>query len=396
MSEKKKYIRRHPPCHPCDVEGTESWLTDMARKGYVLAKVPARFGFLCFKIQEPTQLCFRLEASPEGEGKRKDAGEPDTFARELNEKYGWEFVTKSGAFYVYRSEGPCRRELNTDPEVQAYSLKILVKKELVNLILIVIWLAAMAAEFIRGGLPAVIDAPSAVWIIFIAVFISSLIGVISQIIQIKRLRTALRRNGTLNHEKKVRKRAFIYAAGRFMPVLLVIFSLMTAAYTFLPMMKSSEKAVSDIPFAGAQELLYAESAERGISEIQVTYTDFGQWRNPLSPKNIYIHEEAEALDSRGNKISCFFTANCHELLNEALAQKTAEDYHKRDLGAGNTEITSLPSVAADYSAACITPSDYVAVVIRKGRKVIRAEFYLFPDADCEYADRTAAVLAESI
>ena len=37
-AEKPKYVLRLPPCPDYDVEGTECWLTDLAREGLLLKK----------------------------------------------------------------------------------------------------------------------------------------------------------------------------------------------------------------------------------------------------------------------------------------------------------------------------------------------------------------------
>ena len=58
-----RYAYRLPPCPAYDVEGTESWLSEMAKKGFVLTRDGFFAGFGIFEITEPQPLRYRLEAS---------------------------------------------------------------------------------------------------------------------------------------------------------------------------------------------------------------------------------------------------------------------------------------------------------------------------------------------
>lgn len=396
MPEKKKYIRRPPPCHPYDVEGMESWLAAMAGKGYLLVKVPVRFGFLCFKKGEPSDVSYRLDASPQGEGNWKDGGEPDPLACELGEKYGWEFVVKYRAFYIYRSGKPYARELNTDPEVQAYSLKNLMRKELERAVLVAFWLVIAAGAMIRRGLPAFLDASSVSIIIFSLIFLSAFVSVLWEMIYVKKLQFSLRRNGTLRHEKKVRDRAFIYGAGRLLPAALAVFTVMISIYTFLPMLNHSKGGPEEIPFATAEDFLKDEISPNDAEKMNDTYTDLGKWKNPISPVNIYWRQETEAVGSGGKTVSCVFTADYHELISESLAQRTAEDYYRNDSQKDGRDILDFSGIDADYLAAYRNSADYVTVIIRKGRKVIHASFYRVPGEKEEYPREWAGILAGSM
>lgn len=67
MSEQKtsepRYAYRLPPCPAYDVEATESWLSAMAQKGFVLTRDGFFLGFATFEKTQPQALRYRLEAS---------------------------------------------------------------------------------------------------------------------------------------------------------------------------------------------------------------------------------------------------------------------------------------------------------------------------------------------
>lgn len=392
-----KWVRRHLPCHSYDVEGIESWLTDMAQKGYILKSHPMRFGCLYFEKTEPRNISYRLEASPEGEGEWSDAGEPEESARELNEKYGWEFVVKCGAFYIYRSLKPHTRELNTDPEVQAYSLNILIKKKLKELIPIAIWILIFLPEFIQKGTVAVIESLFISSIIYAFIILSSVFNIFSEIIRIKKLQKTLKENGTLNHQKKIKNRAFVYLTGKFLTIVLLV-SAMISLFVFLPPKIPTKGYDNDLPFATVEELLYNETPERNISVKEVTHTDFGKWRSLLSSKNIYWREQVTVTDENGKEIFCLIIIDYHEMANESLARRAAEDYYRYDHRKDDAQDIELSSVTADYSAAYAVPVKAAKIVIQKGNKVIHAT--LLRDSSTEdsylYLEFWVKTLADSI
>ena len=111
------------PCPDYDVEGTECWLTDLAREGLLLKKDGLFAGVAVFERAVPQRVQYRLEAAQKDTGLLGDGYEPDPEQVELCAQYGWEYVARRGEFYIYRSHDPAARELNTDPAVQALALK---------------------------------------------------------------------------------------------------------------------------------------------------------------------------------------------------------------------------------------------------------------------------------
>ena len=112
-NEKKKYVYRLPPCPAYDVEGMESWLCALAWEGLLLRKDGFHAGVAVFEKAAPRRVKYRLEAAQENTGFFGDGYAPDAEQVELCEEYGWEYVARRGEFYIYRSDDPTARELNT-------------------------------------------------------------------------------------------------------------------------------------------------------------------------------------------------------------------------------------------------------------------------------------------
>ena len=142
-----------PPCPPYDVEATESWLGDMAEKGWMLEKDNIFLGVAVFEKAEPARVRYRMEASTRRVGDFDDnGGAPDPEAEEMNADFGWEYVARRGQFHIYRSPAGSGPELHTDPRVQALAIKSLEKRQIHQLLSILLILGVnLFAVQLRGG-----------------------------------------------------------------------------------------------------------------------------------------------------------------------------------------------------------------------------------------------------
>lgn len=128
-----KTVKNRLPYELYDVAGLEEWFAQMAAQGLHLASCGAERA--AFERGDPTPgVRYRLEAQGYYENdpdKNRDYGE-----------FGWEYVTTiRGMFYVFRTADPAAPELHTDPVVQSYTMKRLVRRKLRWLILLPLWYA---------------------------------------------------------------------------------------------------------------------------------------------------------------------------------------------------------------------------------------------------------------
>ena len=124
-----KYRHRYPPCPDYDVGCMEAWLEHMAQKGLHLDGASGFFlGLATFMEGQPAQVKYRLETVPKARGFFEDNSAPTDEAVEMAQEMGWEYVCRLREFDIYRSEGALAPELNTDPQLQAQSLKAVEKR----------------------------------------------------------------------------------------------------------------------------------------------------------------------------------------------------------------------------------------------------------------------------
>lgn len=146
-----KFHYRLPPCPSYDIEGIESWLSDLAEKGLLLDGDGYVFGFMQFQRDIPRKVNYRLDAIT-----HKSAlfsilpQDPDPELLSFGEDCGWEYLGQFQDFYIYRSFDPNARELNTDPKVQAMALNSVKKRKLFYLILSIILLLCPLLGFLSS------------------------------------------------------------------------------------------------------------------------------------------------------------------------------------------------------------------------------------------------------
>lgn len=221
----KKRIRRLAPCPAYDVEKIESWLSDMAKEGWILEKDGDMFGWLAFVKEAPQSVQYRLEPKEEGTG----FGDiPDLEVQELCKEYGWEYVDSYGLFFIYRSTRPDAREMNTDLQVQAAAMKAGKRNSTITLVLDFILLGNIFGNFLSMPVWSLVHLGLGFHLTQLMTLIWVSIDGFLHWWHFRRLRKQLKANIPLNHSKPWRKGAAFHIFSKFayILVLFLFFGLM--------------------------------------------------------------------------------------------------------------------------------------------------------------------------
>lgn len=116
------------PCSYLDMEKFQSWLEDLSTLGYLLSKPGGMRHTYLFHRISPLKTRYRL--TPVSDSFEDWNERPDAEKQSLSEAFGWEYVCTVGGFHIYRSYNDADRELNSDPQVLAESLRLLRNKAL--------------------------------------------------------------------------------------------------------------------------------------------------------------------------------------------------------------------------------------------------------------------------
>lgn len=386
MSEEIRYAYRPAPCPAYDVEGTESWLSDLSAEGLFLSADGFFCGIGIFERREPRRLIYRLEAAERPAGVMGGDAPPDDEIVDISASMGWQYVSRRGNFCIYAAESPAVREPNTDPAVQAMALAQLsrrVRGTVIDIMVeLLIW--CFLFPFFRGGgqiLIAAINMGTWFWLwghLLLAWFI---IDSCRRGFFLRRLRKRLLANGYLDHAKDWRKNALRHYLLRFAKILAV------AAWIIVLLVRlnhgilgtheiSIDEYEADPPFATMIDL-----APDGDYTRQSIFGDMGNsvrvWSDWLSPVNYAWDEVAYIRDGDTTILSGGLYIDYHETAAPWIAHILAKEYHRTerwDLH-GDYALLEIDPPDADYAAAFLDSIHMPTVVLQKGKYIIHATFH---------------------
>ena len=226
-----KTLWRLIPCPLSDIEGLESWLGDMAAQGLVPVTIGQNFAR--FRRSQPKAVRYRLNAKPAPETLLESApGTPDGEERALAQECGWYYVTAVGDFFLYACEDSDAPELNTDPQVQALSLRYAKRQVLAPAGLLAYWLVTFWVRYAMGiWHTPVIDFVTLGWLSFcyLGLLAAALVSVVHNTVLLYRFSARLQRGVEPERHKNWRKGAGRYLVGRVLAALLFV---LTIVWTF--------------------------------------------------------------------------------------------------------------------------------------------------------------------
>lgn len=396
-------IWRLPPCPSYDAESMESWLSDMAAEGWMLEPDDFFLGIASFRRGEPARVRYRLEASP-----RKvstwddDGGVPDREALELNEAFGWEYAGRRGQFFLYRSADPKALELHTDPRVQALAVKAVEKRRLGNfLFLTVFWLLQFLAYFWRGssfllfavkvGLPIVL--------LTAAILLDGLWCGLAELLYLRGFKRRLLEGSPPDHRKDWRKarRHMRWQQAMICAVLILFFILL---FRLLGNELEHRDRIPRSEYPGKPPFaVLADFAEGEYTETwkDIHYDYAVRWSNAFLAEGIEWREHARVQRADGTEVNGGLLADYYEARSEGLARLLAAELCRSDRANYRKfyAVLECPDLGMDDAAAYRVLS-VPYVVLRKGKKVLHAQFYQIGEGERVPLEEWAMILADSI
>ena len=406
MLDKRKegrLVYRLSPCPSYDVEGMESWLTDMAKDGLVLDKDGFFAGVATFKQSNPQYLKYRLEAAQKSTSMwADDGGEPDREAVELSDKYGWEYIAKRGDFYIYRSSEPGARELNTDPEVQAIALNTVRKRQYGAVFRTFLWLIIYPLIKLRGDL-LITMIHVRTWFFLLGAFLLLWLFAdsLAEVIHLGKLRKRLRIEGILDHSKDWKDHMIWHYAKNGLKIVLIIVWLCILLSNWSASVLDEDTTQladyqGDPPFATMADLA-------GDGEYSYTMTMFGhefntvsEWADWLAPYSADWSENAQIKRTDGSVLDGGLYVDYHETINPWIAKRLALEYYRRDKRGKNFSKLETPVLDVDYAVAYMDDTHFPSIVIQKGNIVLHATFYQTSSNYRLELDEWATIMAKSI
>jgi len=330
---------------------------------------------------------------------------PDEEVLAFSEEYGWEFVVRRGDFYIYRSARADVRELNTDPDVQALTLKAVEKRLRDSAFTAAFWLLFYPILMQLDGdgfLRPVITLGTGFSLFGIALSLWLFGDSVARVRQLSRLRRRLKLGGGIDHRKNWQKDALRNHILRISQiVLLVVWFCMLMTRLGNAIMEDEFKTPIaeygyDVPFATFEQLC-PEGTYTAEKMLEPNYII--EWSDWLSPYNAEWMECAK-VKTDGGVIEGTLYVDYHETVHPVLARWLASEYHWEDRWDGfrmedDYQPLELPELGMDYAVAYLDWLHWPTVILVKDNRMVKASIHSF-SKDSVAVEEWAQVLAESI
>lgn len=392
---------RLPPCPDYDVEGTESWLEDMAQAGWLLAQDGIFLGVATFERSHPQTLRYRLAAAKEPTGILSDSmGYPDKEEQAISAWLGWQYVGTRGDFYIYRSADSADRELDTDPAVQALALEAVRKRQKSRLFNSFFWLVVYPLIFLRGAVALPLVQIGGAYLMLWALALWALAENVAEYLHLRRLKGQLTAGEGLSHRadwqsRQRRRRVLASVNLALWAISLTLFFRSWDHYAngATPMADYTGTApfATMADFAGT-EAVYLRDTMPGFSRVL-------EWSNFAAPVNVKWAQHDSFTYPGGGELDGGYYVHYHRLSTEWLAKAVAREYvakDRRDYGRMD-HFTALELPELDVDEAWAYQGLWPTLVLRKGNVVVHATLYQIA-RECEETplDQWAGLLARSM
>lgn len=387
------------PCPDYDVPAMESWLEEQAAQGLFLSKEDGFFlGLACFEPGAARRVRYRLDAIPK-EKAFSEFDENKQAAIALAGEMGWEFVAEWREFLIYRCDDARLPELNTDPAVQALSLKR-VQKALADrvfstcyyLFLYPILLSVLREPEILLG---VLTLGTFRLLALILITALQTWGAARDWRMLRRLRKHLQSGGRIEHTNGWHDEKNRCLAGKIMrPILTAVWLVLLVSFLVAPRLHP------DAPAIDASEAPLPTLAS--FADFPIDETDDGYELTLAEAHDLLAPEIYNLYESSGDAI---YDADYYELRAPWLAEWLARDLlrynerrdskmasrHEREL----TQIALPEDLDADTAQCYQDPFGEYRLLLQKGKRLLSVTLW-WPKIEMFPAEQIARTLLESI
>jgi len=399
-NEEKKTYYRLAPCPSYDVEGMESWLEDLAEEGLFLTSDGFFCGFGFFHKEEPKKVKYRLQAGETPENILSDGDCPEKEQQEISEALGWKFVVRRGEFYIYRSMREDVRELNTDPEVQAITMKMVEKRQFSSIMSCLIWFVLYPLVKKNGAfLVPMLYMKTWFYFFSIALALYLILGPVRKFVYYTKLRRKLKRGEQLNREKDWKKKAWLQPVKIILVIVLFsIWGCIVLANIHRTVLFEDEvpleKYTGNPPFATMADIAPGKPYE--IRPMGYCNTVV-EWSDVLASVNFIWEEVAEVQVTEDRSVYGLWDINYHEVKWPWMAKLVAKDYIRMDKER-NVEMIGEIDLGVDYAVAYLDNIHMEKIVICHGNKVLQGTFHEYAGEQEDYftMEEWAQIMADSI
>ncbi len=401
ITEERKTVYRLAPCPAYRMETMESWLEDLAEEGLFLSAD----GFFCgvgfFYREEPKKVKYRLQAGKMPSGFLNDNDTPEEEEQELSAALGWEYVARRGEFYIYRSMRENVREMNTDPEVQAMTMKMLQKRQVSAIMQAALWCIIYGVlQWSKKAVILPVLYFKTWFYLFSVLLLLWMAGKdICKVVYYGKVRRKLKNGEEPDRNVPWRKKAWLYPAKLVLATIAVV-AWICIVLQNIPNDVLFEQEIKIQEYSGNPPFATMEDFNPGkphafSGNAFEFYNKVIVWEDILAPVNYIWREQAEVLLSPDQLLDGVLLVDYHELRFEWMAKLLAFDYYRADQGR-HFKFISNPEHGLDFAVYYRDEIGWPNVVLREENKVLHASFHEYGSTNYISPEEWIGILADSI
>lgn len=408
-----KYIYRLSPCPSYDVAYTEDWLGRMAENGLFLSENGFFGGVGVFEKAEPREMRYRMVASPKGTSMwNDDGGLPRAEQRDMMADAGWKYVCNRGDFFIYRSCDPSSPEPESDPAVQALALASLSKRQKSLLFTQIFYTIFYPLFLFRGSmLMLMIEAGSVIVLSVLALIIWSNVTDVKKYLALKKMTTGLKRGLPLSKIPLggYRWRRLLLAARTALTLFVIILigvNLRSGDVGVTPINFGNKSICAieaygkDLPFADLGEMLDGEYSPIDMGRDDLRYNYIKEWSDMLAPTCIKLAQHGDVKSTDGAYSGALYVSY-YKTVSPFVARIVAADIQRADrlknlFSSDYQALRADRPEGFDYFAFYKSDTFYQTLVIAKGDRVLKADFFSFNDLGEHALDFWIKRMADSV
>lgn len=402
MAEKMvKYVHRLCPCDPCDVEGIQSWLEDMAAGGLFLAEDGVFCGIFSFERRSPRKVMYRLDVAQKRKPRFLDSGDELTDEElELYRSMGWEYLLRYGDFRVYRSMERDAPELNTESEIHAITIGLLKQKHrsaFINAVLMTLFWLVFSHSALQYSFQMAVNLGLAFVFCVYGVMLDAWLTHLLRLFRFRRYEKRLLNGDSLNHRVEWKKNALLNYFVRTMPIVLSI-GIAIALLSGLSRVGSEvphEKYTGEIPFATVADVF--PDGTLGPNNDFMDYGTVMTWSTAIA-ENYEWSESRNVTTADGEKYFCILRLSYHETVSEWIARGLERDYYVYDSSryrGKRFEDIAAPELGVDSIRVYNSYGSFY-VLMREGNRVVHAVVVMDNKTDQNQWILWAQAMAETL
>ncbi len=381
MSENRT-VKRFIPVSVYDIEGMESWLSDMAEGGLLL-KGFGRF-FAHFEKGEVQKVIYRVEPAYKADEM------PNDEVLEYYKDSGWNYISHiNKTLFIYMSTYDEMKEIHTDPVVQSYTYEALNRKLKSTTILVTILsllvIGMILSIYLINKQPVLymIQGEFINQLIILILELFTIIYSIRDARAVNKLLKQLKSGVPITHKRNYKKSKILTLSGYS---LLVLASILIIILPILQIIKSWDKNIEDVtkPIPTIKlDTLEEDGGFRYLNEISYSGRNYDNdvsydW-SPLSPVQYKINQkgiiENMMWEDNSGDYKPSLTTEYYKLSLSILAKPLMEDLITRYIVPYSNMTMEELSVKGFDRAVLATEGVNQQLFACKGNEVIYLKYY---------------------